>query len=153
MSKIWDRFCIWFPQSSTDGVSGCNRLSLLLHTWYARYSLLKKEGLLHDIQFCLLMPSNKTTKVVLRLLNFQFIFWHSILIDWYIDLVDIRKCFYSLSNASNLHIYFTTKSNFKRHRRICRNLFEMKKKLLSCVATISFVITLGSIHIWRQIFG
>ena len=59
--------------------------------WYALYSLLKKEGLLHDFQFCLLMASNKTTKVVLRLLNFLFIFSHSILIDWYIDLGDIHK--------------------------------------------------------------
>ena len=32
--------------------------------WYALYSLLKKEGLLHDFQFCLLMPSNKITKAV-----------------------------------------------------------------------------------------
>ena len=102
LSKIWYRFCIWFPQPSTDGVSGCDRLSWCALSRYARYSLLKKEGLLHDIQFCLLMASNRTTKVVLRLLNFQFIFWHSILIDWCIDLVDIHKYFDIISNASNL---------------------------------------------------
>ena len=96
----------WFPQSSTDGASGCNQLSLFFaHTrqiWYALYSLLKKEGLLHDFQFCLLMASNKTTKVhSFKISNFLFIYtdW---LIDWLICLVDIHKCFYILSNDSNL---------------------------------------------------